>query len=864
MYIVAMMISLMIFMPYAFSEVSSNDESGWRNYILVIDNSGSNVKNLKSTGAATDPEGLRFSACRRMYSEMRPDKSRMGLIVFSGSGDYCMRFDPLELNSSYAKQLIYDRLDDPNVINKRNQYTDINYALMQARDMAHSFRDGETAIILLTDGVNDLTNSDTALTDRENIEQNRLTLETVRSIHDENISFFVIALTAHGHSEFRSLFMKFINQMGEAGGGIVENGALNNVFEALDDGLGDAFSRIRGRQVGELVDEREHLFTPTEEEVQIPDFGVEQAGITISFSVSDRDKLRSISLVDPQNKVYEVWKNGHSTPGLSNMFRVETDKNFVNIQVQHPTAGNWRVIVEGAEGTSVSQIVTLDTNLRINLSVNKPAHKDQPAHFVVRFQEYTSNGYTDCNNESLYTMSQTMLDLTAPSGTTQNIEMKNTGTAFEADVILNEIGTYKVNIQATNPFVDKHISDYALDVVEWVTPTPPPVPVGDISISIAPVVDEENGIHYIAKDADVLELTWDAPGDYDGIYCEIKKDSSLIPDARFENTKEARINIADLSKDIYDVNVRLIPSDGSGERTETIRFAIYPDPSELTGFQLNVDRFNKEQDGVFVVDGHDVNLSWSLESGDATKVILDISDDVGRSEQQVLDWNDQKNGYQLKDLKDNVTTLVRAVPVPKYGISSDGVSYADSVSVTPLVLTPSEKLMRALPMILAIVGGILALTLLFFAIYKLTRKRLTGALGIRVIFNGIPEQITIDLNKVENGSRIGNIKRARKELRDKPYYKSLSSMAVSMTTVGEDGHIVEDTRGRMYIANNKALKIVLGENIMEFTDSSNQSCFFTVDQEGGDPIRFACLFSLDDPYPIPSQEPVGGFGGFSF
>ena len=115
------------------AESTASDADGWKNYIIVVDNSGSNIYNTTATGNATDPGGLRFSTCKLLYDLLSPEYNRIGMIIFSGPGDYCRSFGPIERSSLLSDSVIRDPLDDSKVVNYRDNKTDINYALQEAR-----------------------------------------------------------------------------------------------------------------------------------------------------------------------------------------------------------------------------------------------------------------------------------------------------------------------------------------------------------------------------------------------------------------------------------------------------------------------------------------------------------------------------------------------------------------------------------------------------------------------------------------------------------------------------------------------------------------------------------------------------------
>ena len=167
------------------------------NYILVIDNSRSTT-GKHSLGGATDPRGLRFDAAQLVYQNVvssgeMGSRGKLGVIVFCGPKN-CVSYGPLDIDDPALDDKIGKYLNAAANAARRDVYTDIRTALQTASDMMAGF-EGDTSVILLTDGVNDLTNRSDPFSRPENIEANEQSAEIVAQMHEQGADFHVIALT---------------------------------------------------------------------------------------------------------------------------------------------------------------------------------------------------------------------------------------------------------------------------------------------------------------------------------------------------------------------------------------------------------------------------------------------------------------------------------------------------------------------------------------------------------------------------------------------------------------------------------------------------------------------------------------------
>ena len=240
--LLCLLVALFLF-PVGMSFGLAVDKDGLiHNYILIIDNSRSTT-GRHSLGGATDPSGLRFDAAKLVYenvvsSETAENRGKIGVIVFCGP-ENCVSYGPLDIGSDKGllKQEIGNQLNEKANEDHRDNYTDIRTALDAARDMLGRF-EGDTSIILLIDGVNDLTNTVDPFNQPENIEANNQSISIVKDFQYVGADFYVIALTAKDSIRNGETFMGFINQLAQAGGGnIQQDGSYDNVLMATQEDL---------------------------------------------------------------------------------------------------------------------------------------------------------------------------------------------------------------------------------------------------------------------------------------------------------------------------------------------------------------------------------------------------------------------------------------------------------------------------------------------------------------------------------------------------------------------------------------------------------------------------------------------------
>lgn len=875
--VMATLIILLAIMPGVAenNQVESGSSSGWQNYILVLDNSGSNWSRVDPT----DIDGLRYSACTRLFNEMPLNNTRIGLILFAGGNDrFCQRFGPVERNTDEAEQLILQTLMDKSTDHTSDLYTDITYALKAAEEMAMSMPNGNTTIILITDGVNDLTNSGDPLNDPKNIQANSDTVAEVRRITEAGINFYVVGLTAGGRDPvFSREFMGFIEEMGMAGGGIVGEGAygslkLSNVFEARADNIGDIVSQILSADTNNEHIEEPDLLTPVDRTYHVKS-GVEDVSITISFAPETKSGLSEIYLVSPEpNSVeYLVWKNGISMPVNNSSISVHEDQNYINIRILNPQPGSWGVKVSAnKENLRVNNTVVQNQNVELRMEVpSEPIHSGEQFEVRAYFREYVNGDYQDMTDPEFYANSTVQLLLQDPEGVSTPVNMVADGVSMKADVILPKQGAWKLSIFATNDFLSREILDYEIEVLEPipsivpVTPTPEPKQVENVQIDIAPLMEQtaENGqLSYIPREAENIQILVRADGEYETCLLEGYEDGKLFQEfssnvANFEYATDL------LERGVpYTIRATLTQANGVSKTVER-RIAIYPDPMVITGFDFDATNVMEvKADGTYVTEDGKANLQYSGQSDEIEKVICVVYMDGVEIERK-----DFGSTGCTVDLKEGSVYTVKAIPIPKYGEESDGEQYAVEKQFTPKVYTLKEKLIQHLPLIGGIIAGLIVLILAAIMAFKALRKKLKGYLHLCISDGQTPENVYVKLTGTPVGKSLAAVQAFKKENSSKNWYSAVSQIVMYQVKVDGNGRISGATAGS-FIENADALKIITKAG-QYFMDSDNTTVVFNLDQDGKS-YELKCCYSVNQEYPqftmTKSDSNDDDFGNTSF
>ena len=451
------------------------------NYMLIIDNSRSTT-GQHSLGAATDPKGLRFDAARLVYENVLSSaeaggKGKIGVIVFCGT-DNCVCYGPMDIDADPddLDAVIGSQLNEAANQDRRDNYTDIRTALESAREMIRDFT-GTTSVILLTDGVNDLTNLSDPFSQPENIEANDQSVEIVGELQGLGADFYVIALTAQGSVSNADDFIAFINRMAQAGGGrLLDNGMYSNVLMATQADLNSKLLQtlIRAENATENSIDDQVLYTPVTWPFSVPYSGISDATVNITFMPQDKARLKTIDLITPEGKTYSVYAEGAAQPGSD--ISITDDRSYIILSIPSPAPGEWQLKLDGQKDAEIpiNVVVRFNHQLRVRMDAPESVPLGEKVPVRVWLQRYNGERYEDLDDDSIYALSNATLTLLSPTkgSTAKAVELRREGNRFATSVKLKTPGTWTLGASIENEYLVERLEGVAIEVLPAPTASP--------------------------------------------------------------------------------------------------------------------------------------------------------------------------------------------------------------------------------------------------------------------------------------------------------------------------------------------------------------------------------------------------------
>lgn len=316
---------------------------------VVIDISGSMKK--------TDPQNLRKPAVD-LIVRLLPDNSKAGIWTFGQSVN--MLVPHRVVDQAWRTE----GSQKANTINSIAMFTNIGGALEKAaEDYASPAKDYRRNIILLTDGVVDISKEAVANLN----ERKRVLTELLPRLKASDYRIHTIALSGDSDQEL----MKKLS---------IATDGISEVADTADE-LMSTFLRIFDQAVpAERV--------PLDEDGFLVDSSIQE----FTALIFRRAEVPATIIVTPDGKEFST------TDPKNNVNWYRTDK-YDLITVQHPQAGQWQVKTEMAPGSRV----TVVSNLQLVVQPMKSNIKsNQPLDLVYSFQE---NGQTITNKDFLNLLS---------------------------------------------------------------------------------------------------------------------------------------------------------------------------------------------------------------------------------------------------------------------------------------------------------------------------------------------------------------------------------------------------------------------------------------------------------------------------
>lgn len=707
------------------------------NTILVIDNSRSTT-GRHSLGEATDPKGLRFDAARLVYQNVASSaatggKGKIGVIVFCGP-DNCVSYGPLEIDDAALDEAIGSKLNAAANAARRDDYTDIRTALQTAKDMMAGF-DGDTSVLLLTDGVNDLTNRTDPFSRPENIQANDDSVALAGDIAAEGADFNVVALTAQEAVENTDAFMVFINRLAEAGGGEMgEDGAYNNVLMATQGDLNSKLlqSLIKAESASETIQTIVET-TPVDAPFTVPYTGITDATVNLTFMPEDKALLESAALVAPDGTTYDLWDadGAHDQAGIT----VTESRSYLMFAIPTPREGDWRVVVnsKGADGEAaavpINAVVRFNHSMRLRLAMDETLYANESARIEAWFQHFNGEQYEDLTDSDIYGQSEAVLTVVTPSGNERTVDMKRSGDRYVTSFRPKVVGAWEARVTARNPYVKETTDTIAFEVLPertpeptaeptpeptpeasaqapavpavtgasdatpeptatptprpTVTPTPTPevIPITSLALSIEPSVTTEEG-EILLKPGSVT-FSWTLEEETDEIEAVLLKGESVLGTIASGMSFDSSFFKPGQT---YDFRVTALPKNGQlvgAEPTvETLTFRAPPQPIAEENILLSVEPLAEDADETPYVDraAEQFTVAWQI-AGETDAVEAALLEDG----ETLVDGLQSGDSLDRALLKDGATYTLRVSALPQGGALVD---MAPTVAAMDFALYP--------------------------------------------------------------------------------------------------------------------------------------------------------------------------------
>lgn len=702
------------------------------NYILVIDNSRSTT-GRHSLGQATDPRGLRFDAARLVYQNVVSSGrgGQIGVIVFCGPKN-CVTYGPMDIQSPELDAVIGDNLNAEANQKRRDDFTDIRTALETARNMMTDFG-GRTSVILLTDGVNDLTNRSDPFNRPENTEANDQSVEIVEAISAAGADFHVIALTTKEDVSADDPFMAFINRLAAAGGGReTADDVYDNVLVTTQSDLNSSLLQmlIKAESESETIQTIAE-YTPVHQPFTVPYAGISDATVNITFMPEDKQNLEKVELVSPDGAARTLWEGGaaREQDGIT----VTEDRSYIMLAIPSPQPGDWNVVItgkkdaDGNSGVPTNAVVRFNHNLRLALDAPETVYLDEAMTIAAWFQGFDGAGFRDLTDSAIYDQSEAKITIITPEEKKWSGAMKRKGDRYEVSVAPKILGTWRVYVRVSNPHLQENSEEVRFTVLErptpeptaiptptpvptptpeptsapdetqagavpeptgalaeatptpeptatptpTLTPTPTPTPIptvkpmAPLKLRIVPLVMRSDG-NYIHRNGKRIRVNWKADADAEFISAELLENGAFLRDLESGD----RIDPTRLRDDAeYEVRVSAMPQFGMMNDiepyTESIRFKLLPEVSEVKGISLFVDPMVDGPDGTPCLDrdAERYTLSWTVDGETESEQATLLED--GRAIREVYSGEEIERAL----FKDDAEYTLSVSVMPKNGAS---------------------------------------------------------------------------------------------------------------------------------------------------------------------------------------------------
>ena len=249
--------------------------------------------------------------------------------------------------------------------------------------------------------------------------------------------------------------------------------------------------------------------------------------------------------------------------------------------------------------------------------------------------------------------------------------------------MLRDDSIYEVRVSAMPLFGAVNQVEPVVETLPFRT-TPDVGKLGAVELSVGPLMPDTGETLYIDRDAEAVTFDLSVEGDTDYVKIELLEDGETV-----RTYKPGETIDRDLLKDgaEYTLRVSAMPKNGRvlGAKPvqQAVTFRLYPPVQPVEGLAIEAADATLK-DGVYLLKGTSVNLSWRCDSGDVERYELTVANG-----DQVIREALERNSYSFT-AQNTGDYIVKLVATPRYA-RSDADNATASAVVRPHFPTVIEK-----------------------------------------------------------------------------------------------------------------------------------------------------------------------------
>jgi len=429
-----LLVTISVYPVMAQSTFSDNDQKAM-DLIIVLDRTGSLQQ--------SDPHRLSQEAAKLMVDLMVQDGSKIGFVQYTDK--VTDRLDIIDINGQGDKNKLKSYIDRLGV--PKGQSTDLSTGLKEGVSMLASLQRLENpVIILLTDGKNDLKDSDRT----QDMSQRDLK-QALETANNKGILVYTLGLNADG-----SVDKNLLSRIAKETGGkpyIVDRA------NDLPDIISKVYTDALGYKLLSLGSDRKTLSGNFDTYY----FDVTNSSVAEANIVIHKNRDVQVRLISPDGKEVS-WDNDR--------FIASPSLNYMSYKILNPNIGQWRLMVKGTRNEAVK--INLLYNYDLAIHMDQLSSDSLTGAEIPVKASFTREGRV-IEDKNLY---KDLKAVAVVENTSANTSEKVTLTAGERDyqgkIKLEQPGNYSVYVLAEGKSLTRKSSPQIIQITGKNSPSAAP------------------------------------------------------------------------------------------------------------------------------------------------------------------------------------------------------------------------------------------------------------------------------------------------------------------------------------------------------------------------------------------------------